>query len=165
MDADAAGVLFTANPTTGSLEEIVVSAARGLGEAVVGGTVTPDGVVIEKATELPWSRSIHDQQLAVVSEPEKVLGTLPSGAWDKPPKEVAFVPIAPTGETGGWSFDFIKTPAINGIYVDGKHPSALVTGHLRGGKAGAARPTCDTVLNQPCRRNLTPVPSRTMTIR
>jgi uncharacterized protein len=72
---------------------------------------------------------------------------------------------APTGETGGWSFDFIKTPAINSVYMDGKHPSALVTGHLRGGKAGAPLPTCDTVLNQPCRRNLTPVPSRTMTIR
>jgi putative CocE/NonD family hydrolase len=72
---------------------------------------------------------------------------------------------APTGETGGWSFDFIKTPAINSVYTDGKHPSALVAGHLRGGKAGAHRPACDTVLNQPCRRSLAKVPPRTLTIR
>jgi hypothetical protein len=72
---------------------------------------------------------------------------------------------APTGETGGWSFDFIKTPAINTIYADGGHPSAIVLGHLAGGHAGAPLPTCDTLLNEPCRRNQVPVPSGTMTIR
>ncbi len=72
---------------------------------------------------------------------------------------------APTGETGGWSFDYTKTPAINSIYADAQHPSAIVLGHLPGGHAQAPLPTCDTLLNQPCRRNLTPVPSGTMTIR
>jgi putative CocE/NonD family hydrolase len=72
---------------------------------------------------------------------------------------------APTGETGGWSFDFLKNPAINSVYTDAKHPSALVTGHLRGGRAGAPQSKCDTVLNQPCRPNQTPVPASKMTIR
>ena len=71
---------------------------------------------------------------------------------------------APTGETGGWSFDFIKTPAINSIYAGAQHPSAIVLGNLPGGQAGAPLPTCNTLLNQPCRQNLTPVPSGTMTI-
>ncbi|WP_447009130.1 PEP/pyruvate-binding domain-containing protein [Saccharothrix hoggarensis] len=44
--ADAAGVLFTANPVTGSRAETVVNAAPGLGEALVGGTVTPDEYVV-----------------------------------------------------------------------------------------------------------------------
>ncbi len=48
--ADAAGVLFTANPVTGARDEIVINAAWGLGEAVVGGDVTPDHVVVEKAS-------------------------------------------------------------------------------------------------------------------
>jgi putative CocE/NonD family hydrolase len=69
---------------------------------------------------------------------------------------------APTGETGGWSFDFIKTPAINSIYADAQHPSAILLGYLQGGHAQAPPPTCDTLLNQPCRRNLIPVPSGTM---
>jgi uncharacterized protein len=72
---------------------------------------------------------------------------------------------APTGETGGWSFDFIKTPAVNSIYADARHRSSIVLGYLPGGHAEAALPKCDTVLNQPCRPNLTTVPSGSMTIR
>jgi hypothetical protein len=71
---------------------------------------------------------------------------------------------APTGETGGWSFDYTKTPAINSIFADAQHPSAIVLGYLPGGHAQAPLPTCDTLLNQPCRQNLVPAPSGTMTI-
>ncbi|MGW0807401.1 PEP/pyruvate-binding domain-containing protein [Nonomuraea sp. NPDC002799] len=46
VDADAAGVMFTADPVTGARDEIVVNASWGLGEAVVGGLVTPDTVVV-----------------------------------------------------------------------------------------------------------------------
>ncbi|HWJ53337.1 MAG TPA: PEP/pyruvate-binding domain-containing protein, partial [Propionibacteriaceae bacterium] len=42
VDAEAAGVMFTANPVTGARDEVVVDAARGLGEAVVSGLVTPE---------------------------------------------------------------------------------------------------------------------------
>ena len=48
--ADAAGILFTANPVSGARDEIVINAAWGLGEAVVGGEVTPDHMVVEKAS-------------------------------------------------------------------------------------------------------------------
>ena len=41
LDADVAGVLFHPHPVTGA-DEYVVEAAWGLGEAVVGGLVTPD---------------------------------------------------------------------------------------------------------------------------
>ncbi|GAA3230485.1 PEP/pyruvate-binding domain-containing protein [Nonomuraea helvata] len=46
VDAEAAGVLFTANPVTGARDESVINASWGLGEAVVGGQVTPDTVVV-----------------------------------------------------------------------------------------------------------------------
>jgi putative CocE/NonD family hydrolase len=72
---------------------------------------------------------------------------------------------APTGETGGWSFDFTKTPGVNEIYADAEHPSAIVLGHLRGGHAEAPPAACDTLLNQPCRRNLVPAPAGKLTIR
>jgi putative CocE/NonD family hydrolase len=72
---------------------------------------------------------------------------------------------APTGATGGWSFDFIKTLATNSIYADPKHPSALVLGHLKGGRAKKPFPACDTLLNQPCRDNPEPVPAGALTIR
>ncbi|MEU7033370.1 PEP/pyruvate-binding domain-containing protein [Streptomyces sp. NPDC046237] len=46
VDAEAAGVLFTANPLTGSRAESVVDAAPGLGTAVVDGTVDADHYVL-----------------------------------------------------------------------------------------------------------------------
>ncbi|MFI7123911.1 PEP/pyruvate-binding domain-containing protein [Amycolatopsis sp. NPDC049868] len=42
VDAECAGVLYTANPVSGKRSEVVVDAAPGLGEAVVSGAVTPD---------------------------------------------------------------------------------------------------------------------------
>src|SRR4030095_13732525 len=46
VEADAAGVMFTANPVTGARDETVINASWGLGEAVVGGQVTPDTIVV-----------------------------------------------------------------------------------------------------------------------
>ena len=40
--AEASGVMFTANPANGCRDQIMISAAWGLGEAIVGGLVTPD---------------------------------------------------------------------------------------------------------------------------
>ncbi len=48
VDADAAGVMFTANPVTGDRGETVINASWGLGEAVVGGQVTPDTIVVSE---------------------------------------------------------------------------------------------------------------------
>ncbi|MFF1382540.1 PEP/pyruvate-binding domain-containing protein [Arthrobacter sp. NPDC058288] len=48
--ADAAGVMFTANPATGRRDQIVVAAAWGLGESVVSGAVSTDDIVVEAAT-------------------------------------------------------------------------------------------------------------------
>jgi pyruvate,water dikinase len=48
--AEAAGVLFTANPVEPSRDEMLIEAAPGLGEALVLGKVTPDRFVLEKST-------------------------------------------------------------------------------------------------------------------
>jgi pyruvate,water dikinase len=50
VPADAAGIVFTANPLTGKRSEAVINAAWGLGEAIVGGLVTPDEVTVDKNT-------------------------------------------------------------------------------------------------------------------
>ena len=42
INAEVAGVMFTADPVSGDRETIVVDASSGLGEAVVSGLVTPD---------------------------------------------------------------------------------------------------------------------------
>ncbi|MGJ8696406.1 MAG: PEP/pyruvate-binding domain-containing protein [Verrucomicrobiaceae bacterium] len=44
VPAEAAGVLFTANPQTGATEDMLIEAAWGLGEGVVSGAVQPDRI-------------------------------------------------------------------------------------------------------------------------
>jgi rifampicin phosphotransferase len=50
VPADAAGIFFTANPLTGARGELIINAAWGLGEAIVGGQVTPDTLVVDRAS-------------------------------------------------------------------------------------------------------------------
>lgn len=66
VPADAAGVLFTANPVSGRREEAMITAAWGLGEAIVSGIVTPDTLTIEKATGRIISRQISKKQTMTV---------------------------------------------------------------------------------------------------
>ena len=50
VSAAKAGVAFSANPVTRNAKEIVVEAAKGMGESVVAGKVIPDNYVIDKET-------------------------------------------------------------------------------------------------------------------
>jgi pyruvate,water dikinase len=50
VDATTAGVLFTANPVTGTRTETVIDASAGPGQAVVSGSVNPDHFVVDTAT-------------------------------------------------------------------------------------------------------------------
>lgn len=50
VPSEISGILFTANPATGERSEAIVNASFGLGEAVVGGQVTPDTYVVDRAT-------------------------------------------------------------------------------------------------------------------
>jgi pyruvate,water dikinase len=59
VPAEAAGILFTANPVNGRRDQAMISAAWGLGEAIVGGLVTPDMLVVDKS-----SGAIQQQQIA-----------------------------------------------------------------------------------------------------
>lgn len=64
--ADAAGILFTANPITGRRDQAMLTATWGLGEAIVGGLVTPDTLVVDKATGRVISRETADKQMMTV---------------------------------------------------------------------------------------------------
>lgn len=58
VNSEKSGVMFTANPASGDRQEVVIEAAWGLGEVVVGGEVTPDSLVVNKATRKLVSRQI-----------------------------------------------------------------------------------------------------------
>ncbi|MCI2414941.1 MAG: pyruvate, water dikinase [Candidatus Aramenus sp.] len=50
VNSRSAGVMFTLHPANGDRNFVVIESSWGLGEAVVGGKVTPDEIVIEKST-------------------------------------------------------------------------------------------------------------------
>jgi pyruvate,water dikinase len=67
--SDVSAVVFSANPITGNRDEIVINASWGLGESVVGGTVTPDTFIVGKSDLAVLHRVISDKQRMTVSAP------------------------------------------------------------------------------------------------
>ncbi len=66
VPAEAAGILFTADPLNGQRDRAVISASWGLGEAVVGGQVTPDTIRVEKKAGRVLAHDIADKQTMTV---------------------------------------------------------------------------------------------------
>ncbi|MGO1048912.1 PEP/pyruvate-binding domain-containing protein [Crossiella sp. CA198] len=84
VPADSAGVLFTANPVTGAQDEVVINAAWGLGESVVGGQVTPDTYVITNDTVV--TREVADKTVRTVRTAR--------GTRDEPvPTDLRWLPV------------------------------------------------------------------------
>src|SRR6185503_1217269 len=75
VPADVAGVMFTANPVSGSRDEMVIDASPGLGEAVVSGLVTPDHFIVNKQ----WAR-IKEQHLG---RREIIIQSKPGGGTER----------------------------------------------------------------------------------
>lgn len=61
--ADAAGILFTADPVTGARDKLLINAAFGLGEAVVGGDVSPDTIVVDKSKMVIENQTISSKKV------------------------------------------------------------------------------------------------------
>jgi pyruvate,water dikinase len=69
VDAEIAGVMFTANPVTGRRHQAVIDASPGLGEAVVSGEVNPDHFVVDPGTGDIVEQRLGDKRFSVRSLP------------------------------------------------------------------------------------------------
>ena len=65
--SDVSAVVFSANPVTGSRAEIMINASWGLGESIVGGTVTPDTFIVRTSDLAITSRTIAEKQRMTVA--------------------------------------------------------------------------------------------------
>ncbi len=65
VDATVSGILFTRDPNTGE-NHMIVEAGWGLGEAIVGGEVTPDHYVIDGASLKVVHKQIAEQKIRYV---------------------------------------------------------------------------------------------------
>jgi pyruvate,water dikinase len=69
--ADVAGVLFSANPINGRRDEMILTASWGLGESIVGGTVSPDTWTVDAAS--------HDIVVARTGSKQRMTVAIPGG--------------------------------------------------------------------------------------
>ncbi len=86
LAADAAGVLFTANPLTGAQDEIQIDATLGLGEAVIAARWKPDHFVVAKNTLTLRAQTIATKTVMELAAPEGGLQTIvvPTEQQNKP---------------------------------------------------------------------------------
>jgi pyruvate,water dikinase len=68
VNAEKAGVLFTINPLSGADDEVLIDAARGLGEVVVAGQVDVDSYRVGKADQAVRDRVIGHQDFKLVRD-------------------------------------------------------------------------------------------------
>jgi len=86
VTADAAGVVFTADPVSGNRDRLIVEACWGLGEALVSGKVTPDRFVLDRANLSIVERSVSTKSIESIFSPDGsvVEQPVPPGRADKP---------------------------------------------------------------------------------
>lgn len=73
VPAEVAGAMFTVNPLSGDVGEMVINAAYGLGSAVMDGRVSPDTYRVDKASRWVRDRVVGDKAIAVRWTPEEGL--------------------------------------------------------------------------------------------
>ncbi|MFJ8164167.1 PEP/pyruvate-binding domain-containing protein [Streptomyces sp. NPDC096136] len=91
--ADAAGAMFTVDPLGGRSDRLLVNAAWGLGEAVVSGLVTPDTLVVDRA-----SLSVVEERVA--SKEVTTVPTADGTAEQAVPAGLREAPVLTAAEAG-----------------------------------------------------------------
>jgi pyruvate,water dikinase len=74
--SDVSGVMFTANPMTTAVDEIVINAAWGLGEGIVSGVLTPDTFVLQREDLRIKERIVGSKAVRIVRDPDRSQGVV-----------------------------------------------------------------------------------------
>src|SRR2546430_17397302 len=85
VPADASAIAFSANPVSGARDVVVVNAARGLGDTIASGTITPDSYTVRKSDLAIASRTtanggvLPDRDIAGIARVAMQLETVMAG--------------------------------------------------------------------------------------
>jgi len=71
VNAEKSGVMFTADPATHDKSRVVIEAAWGFGEAVVGGQLVPDRYVVEKSSLRVLEARVNEKDFLLARDPNK----------------------------------------------------------------------------------------------
>jgi len=68
VQSEVSGICFTVHPVTKDYGQIVLEAGYGLGEAIVGGKITPDTYIIHKKSWLILDKNISEQSMMIIKD-------------------------------------------------------------------------------------------------
>ncbi len=72
VNSSRSGVMFTLNPTNGDPSKISLESSWGLGEAIVGGLVTPDSFLVDKVTLEILERNASRKLKEIIAVEDKI---------------------------------------------------------------------------------------------
>lgn len=68
VQSEISGIAFTVHPVTEDYDQMVIEAGYGLGEAIVGGKITPDTYVVHKTKNTILDANISEQKMMIVRQ-------------------------------------------------------------------------------------------------
>ncbi len=84
IQSEISGITFTAHPVTKDREQMVIEAGYGLGEAIVGGMITPDTYIIDKKSFIILDKNISIQSIMIVKDKKGTIEkTVPKARQDE----------------------------------------------------------------------------------
>jgi len=66
VQSEVSGICFTVHPVTKDYGQMVIEAGWGLGEAIVGGKITPDTYIVHKPRAVILDKNISEQTMMIV---------------------------------------------------------------------------------------------------
>lgn len=70
VQSEVSGIAFTVHPVTKDYDQMVIEAGYGLGEAIVGGQITPDTYVVQKRNWTFIDKNISEQRMMIMKSPK-----------------------------------------------------------------------------------------------
>ena len=83
VQSEIAGVCFTTHPVTKDKNQLIIEAGWGLGEAIVGGHITPDSYVVDKRNWKIIDINVSEQEKMIVRKKTGI-----GNMWIKVPKKI-----------------------------------------------------------------------------
>ena len=71
IQSEVSGIVFTVHPVTKDKNQMIIEAGWGLGEAIVGGQITPDNYVMDKISHNILDINISEQSKMITRKKEK----------------------------------------------------------------------------------------------
>jgi len=68
VNSEVSGIAFTVHPVTQDKDQMIIEAGYGLGEAIVGGLITPDSYVLHKKTDDILDINVAIQKIKIVRD-------------------------------------------------------------------------------------------------